>query len=91
MASQFIDGQHRNAHLAERHLRSLQRENPEAEVSIAARRNASGEFSERGHFFTFEIKARAIIEDLDQFFTEFDNAEEYETQEYESSADYHTE
>jgi hypothetical protein len=52
-----VVGQHRNEALAIRHLRKLQKQYPEPEffVWIAARRNAKGQYSANGHFFTFEV------------------------------------
>ena len=66
-------GQHRNRALAERKLREYKKLYPEPRFTalIAARRNAQGQFSERGQFFTFEV---------------YDNGEEEEP-EYEGAFD----
>ena len=51
----ILNGKHRSLRLAERHLRSLQRENPRAKVRIVARENGKGVESLRGHFWTFAV------------------------------------
>jgi hypothetical protein len=90
MPRTLLEGQHKSEALAERHLAELIRENREATVEIVARRNASGEFSTRGHFFTFEIISKEVeVDSLADFWKQFDGADDFEPiDEYESSADY---
>lgn len=49
----IVYGKHRSLALAERHRRSLEID-PGGKWEITARRNALGNFSQRGHYFTFE-------------------------------------
>jgi hypothetical protein len=51
--SSVVHGQHRSFALAERHRRELGKN-----WRISSRRNAQGELSARGHFFTFTRKRR---------------------------------
>jgi hypothetical protein len=55
-----IEGQHRSLSLAERHLSELQRNYPDRQVEIVARRNSKGQYSSHGHYFTFEVKEEEI-------------------------------
>lgn len=87
----LIEGKHRTAALAERHRRELERGHPGAVVSILARRNALGVVGNRGHFFTFELVPlvkEKEIDTLEDFFEEYDEAEEYETEDWEDTPSY---
>ncbi len=84
-----VNGSHRSESLALEHLRRLQSENPSATVRIIARRNADGHFSAHGRQFQFEVISQAPKEDLEDFFDAYDDAIDYEDQEWESAADYH--
>jgi hypothetical protein len=68
-------GQHRSQSLAENRLQELQRVYPEERFTaiIAARRNASGQFSNHGHFFTFEVYDRGEEEEEPEFTGAFDS------------------
>lgn len=89
MARNLVDGQHRSLELAERHLAALARENPGAEVKIIARRDASGKFSKHGRSFQFEIiTAGREVENLEDFFEAYDEADEYEREDWEDTPSY---
>jgi len=91
MASQTIRGIHRSRELAERYRAQLARDNPFSEVRIVYRRDTLGRFSHRGKQYTFKITGEKQIENLEEFYEEYERAEEYETEDWESSADYHNE
>lgn len=85
----IVHGKHRSKRLAERHRRELERENPGARVTIKRRDNADGEKSARGRFFTFEIEGGEIeVDTLEEFWEQYDEADEFEPEEFGSSADY---
>lgn len=87
--SKIIIGKHKSIALATRHLRQLQRDNPNATVQITSRRNIDGKKSTRGRFFRFKITLiEEELDDLEKFFKEYDVAEDFEVEEYASSADY---
>lgn len=92
MAVRRVEGTHRNEALAERHLRQLERENPNTTVDIVARRNFAGRYSVRGHFFTFQIKDKAPqkeVGSLNEFENIYDEAEEFEQEaEWEGRPEY---
>jgi hypothetical protein len=87
-----IKGRHRNARLAERHRRSLERDHPGANVKITNRRDRFGNPNIRGKYFSFTLTEKGVkkrIETLKDFFDAYDEAEEFEpVEDYETSADY---
>jgi hypothetical protein len=98
VAVTLVHGKHKSAALAERHLRQLERENPNTTVSIIARRSATGRFSLHGRFFTFKIedtKPEKEVDSLEAFWKEYDKEEkrpeeerEYEPEEWEGRPSY---
>lgn len=53
----YVYGKHRSLALAEKHVGRLWRKYPDAkDIYIEARRSERGEFSARGHYFTFAIE-----------------------------------
>lgn len=91
MAVRRVEGTHRNEALAERHLRQLERENPNATVDIVARRNFAGRYSVRGHFFTFQIEDKAPqkeVGSLEEFWEYYDEAEDFAPEEWEGRPEY---
>lgn len=56
----LVIGKHRTFDLAERHrkqlIRQYSKDKKKADVRITARRTSTGQFSKRGHFFTFRIE-----------------------------------
>lgn len=53
MESELIIGFHRSRELAERHARKIN-------GKIVSRRNSSGKFSNRGHWFTFKLQPKEL-------------------------------
>jgi hypothetical protein len=87
----LIIGRHRNAALAERHRREIERDNPNSTVRIISRTNDAGQLSERGRNFDFEINTEEVekeVNNLEDFWDEFDDAVEYELDEYGSRPEY---
>lgn len=87
----FITGIHRNADLAERHRRAIERENPGSTVTIANRMNQAGEVSDRGQTFQFVIETKSVkkqANSLQDFWDAFDDAVEFEFDEYGSRPEY---
>jgi len=70
-----VIGIHRSETLALRHLRDLQRKNPEPfyTVILAARRNKQGRFSARGTVFYFEIWQNEVEEEEPEYGGAFDS------------------
>jgi hypothetical protein len=89
VARNLVSGQHRNLELAQRHRAALARENPGAEIKIVARRDASGKFSKHGRAFQFEIvTGEREVANLEEFFEEYDDAEAFETENWEDTPSY---
>lgn len=65
--NEIVYGKHRSLALAERHLAQLNRMGGPP-WRITKRGNASGQFSSRGHYFTFEQEAEEEEEEYEGAF-----------------------
>ena len=69
----------------------LARDNPSSKVEIDSRLDRFGNDNPKGHTYVFTITPKKkTLDTLEGFYEAFDEAEEFETEDYENRASYHT-